>query len=83
MCREPIVAGSLCVETVSNALSTLSLEEEEEQEVHISPNIRHWQQQMTRLLRQQQEKGGLIDTSARDAVIDETWVGIVHDITLL
>lgn len=39
-----------------------------------SRSLRQWQSQMAALLEQQRERGGVIDLSDKDAVIDETWV---------
>ena len=72
MCREPIAPDAPCLQAVSLATPTQDWEEEEE--VHISKAIRHWQREMAQLLQQQRDKGGLIDTTAKDQVIDEAWV---------
>lgn len=78
MCREPIADDSACLEAISTATPTHTpgarAGGEELEKVHISQEVRCWQQQMARLLRQQERKGGLIDTKAKDQVIDETWV---------
>lgn len=39
-----------------------------------SAELRSWQAHMASLLRQQREKGGVIDPSREDDTIDETWV---------
>ena len=36
--------------------------------------MQSWQVKMASLLRQQREKGGVIDPSAEDDVIDDSWV---------
>ena len=50
-------------------------EEEEEKIVFVpSPSLLQWQSQMAAMLERQKERGGIIDLSDKDAVIDETWV---------
>ena len=39
-----------------------------------SEELQAWQAHMASLLRQQREKGGVIDPSREDDTIDETWV---------
>lgn len=39
-----------------------------------SHSLRQWQSQMAALLEQQRGRGGVIDLSDKDTVIDETWV---------
>ena len=43
-----------------------------------SPSLRRWQRRMAALLRRQKERGGVIDLSRKDAVIDETWVRVTQ-----
>ena len=48
-----------------------------------SEELRSWQARMASLLRQQREKGGVIDPSREDDTIDETWVrpeGVPEDL---
>ena len=47
---------------------------EEQFEFSPSEHLRRWQVEMARLLQQQREKGGVIDQTEKDAVIDMTWV---------
>lgn len=82
MCREPIADGAACLEAVACATPTDPMGKAEQARVHISQEIRHWQQQMAKLLQRQLEKGGLIDINAKDEVIDETWTW-VHTLLLL
>lgn len=50
-------------------------EEEGEEFVFLpSQTLRQWQHQMAVLLRQQKERGGVIDLTNKDDVIDLTWV---------
>ena len=52
-------------------------EEEEEEEKFVfvpSSSLRQWQSHMAAMLERQKERGGVIDLSDKDAVIDETWV---------
>ena len=50
-------------------------EEEGEEFVFLpSQALRQWQHQMAVLLRQQRERGGVIDLTNKDDVIDLTWV---------
>ena len=41
-----------------------------------SEPLRRWQTEMAWLLQQQREKGGAIDQTEKDAVIDVTWVSV-------
>ncbi len=75
MCREPIATDAPCLQAISQATPTQGWHGEKEKEkIHISREIRHWQREMAKLLQGQREKGGLIDITAKDQVIDETWV---------
>ena len=74
VCRETITKGSKCLESVSQYSD--EEQEKEEEEVHISDQVQLWQQNMSRLLQHQRERGGTIDITAKDDVIDETWVYI-------
>lgn len=80
VCRLRIVPEATCLEAVSHYITTRrSLEpvEKDLARVSISQEIRQWQHKMARLLQKQQDKGGLINPSAKDEVIDETWVRTV------
>ena len=39
-----------------------------------SQSLRQWQRQMDLLLQQQKERGGIIDLTEKDDVIDLSWV---------
>ena len=39
-----------------------------------SQSLRQWQRKMAALLQQQRERGGVIDGTEKDDVIDLTWV---------
>ena len=57
--------------------STREREREGEELVFVpSQSLRQWQHQMAVLLRQQKERGGVIDLTAKDDVIDLSWVGV-------
>ena len=74
VCREVLVAESSCLEAVSQATPPLGCYVVETEVVRIAPDIRAWQKEMAILLEHQRQKGGVIDLSAKDEVIDETWV---------
>ncbi len=73
MCRDPIAPEATCLEAVLQATPPQTSVEEKE-EIFISDQVRSWQKEMARLLQQQEERGGVIDPTAKDDVIDETWV---------
>jgi E3 ubiquitin-protein ligase RNF25 len=70
ICRNNIPNDSVCLRGEGE-----EREEEEEKIVFVpSPSLLQWQSQMAAMLERQKERGGVIDLSDKDAVIDETWV---------
>ncbi|CAI8058014.1 E3 ubiquitin-protein ligase RNF25, partial [Geodia barretti] len=73
VCRNTIPNNSVCVRGEGEERE----EEEEEEEKFVfvpSSSLRQWQSHMAAMLERQKERGGVIDLSDKDAVIDETWV---------
>ena len=73
MCRDRIAPGSVCLNAVAGSKAALHRENEA---VHFmpSPELKAWQDRMASLLWKQKQKGGVINPSGEDDVIDETWV---------
>ena len=76
MCRERIAPDAACL---AQCTASEQLEEEglmERRGISISQELRRWQRRMAELQQRQRERGGMIDVTAKDEVIDETWVGL-------
>ena len=73
----------MCLDAIARSRAESLHREDEEINFKPSPELKAWQDRMASLLWKQRQKGGVVNLSNEDDVIDESWVSEVKLVSSL